>query len=207
MYSFTTSGGNVIVENISNPNQFGQFNVATVVSTSSDVTWSYTLQEDKVKFFVLGVELTPAKFATIRINGVYCTSKSDFVSKITACLPYSYHLNSGSGGYLSQVVEASNNLETKTFLFADSAATKSFTIAAGYVIRSITFESAVTQNVRIGNTPNGEELMSDTEVVEDVALDVTISIPSTRAATRTIYINSSAGDIIATILYVKFFKS
>lgn len=97
MYSFTTSGGNVIVKDISNPNPSNQTVVATVVSTSSDVTWSYTAEQDKVKFYVAGIELVPAKFATIQVDGSYCTSKADFVSKITACLSGAQYLNSGEG--------------------------------------------------------------------------------------------------------------
>jgi len=97
MYSFTTSGGNVIVKDISNPNPSNQTVVATVVSTSSDVTWSYTAEEDKVKFYVAGIELVPSKFATIQVDGSYCTSKADFVSKIISCLSGAQYLNAGGG--------------------------------------------------------------------------------------------------------------
>lgn len=206
MYSFTTSGGNVIIKDISNPNPSNQFTIATIDSVSTEVAWSYTREQDRVRLYVNGTELTPAKFGTILIDGVHCVSKSDFISKITTCLPSSYHVNSGGGESLSQAIEWSNNLETKTFIFADSAETKSFVIPAGYAVRHITFESVSTQNVRIGDTANGEELMADEEISAGVVLDVVRSICSTRSASRTIYVNSSAADITATILYTRFFK-
>lgn len=94
MYSFTTSGENVVIKNISNPKPTNQSVIATVASSSSDVTWSYTAGQDSVKFYVSGNELVPAKFTKVQIDGSYCTGKEDFVSKITTCLPASSHINS-----------------------------------------------------------------------------------------------------------------
>lgn len=96
--------------------------------------------------------------------------------------------------------------QTKTFPFADAAGTKTFVIPAGYVVRNAVFESASNQLVRIGDTANGEELLTDLDVVTGQPMDTSMSVCSTRAAARTIYVNSSVGDITVTITYTKFFK-
>lgn len=97
--------------------------------------------------------------------------------------------------------------QTKTFAFADASNTKTFVIPIGYVVRNVVVESAAAQNVRIGDTDNGTEILNDLAVGADSVNDISVGICSTRAATRTIYMNSSAGDITVTITYTKFFKA
>lgn len=93
MYSIVASGSNIVVTDIKNPNPAGQSTVATVSSSSRDLTWVYS-EDNTVTLIVDGVMCTPAKFGQIFVAGVACTDKADFESRVAALTSFATSLSS-----------------------------------------------------------------------------------------------------------------
>ncbi len=82
MYTFTASGANVVVRNVSNPKSTNQFTVATVPASKDSI--SYSVADDFVSINVGGYSLTPVRFGSVSIAGATPTSVADFIAKIKA---------------------------------------------------------------------------------------------------------------------------
>jgi hypothetical protein len=83
MYSIDLVGPDLVIKNTKNPRVNNQFVVATIPQSSNDLTWAFTEDERRVKLIANGVALTPTLFSEVKVSGVACTSKADFISKMS----------------------------------------------------------------------------------------------------------------------------
>jgi hypothetical protein len=83
MYSIDLVGSDLVIKNTKNPRVNNQFVVATIPQSSNDLTWAFTEDEKRVKLIANGVALTTTLFSEVKVSGVPCTSKADFISKMS----------------------------------------------------------------------------------------------------------------------------